>query len=396
MPKCLPILAVLVAILVAQPAAKAAPEKGAPVAWQVQPDPYPWRMDAPSQPNKQVQLSGLHSLVFPTSPSPFVGVITPGNKNVQPQLTLYDLRRMEQVGQPIRHDQIKLAFVRVSPWGDHIAILDNKADRPTVWLWTVTGRKVVPSIVPHEGKEKIECCDFAGKDQIITAMEVDRKRTWRIWDVRTGKEVLSFDYPLEYHEKWMAFSPGRRYLAMQETHHLSYQLLFWDLRTGQLVGKIPMQDPKAPWGQCGNIAFTLDGKEAALLWYLNKDGVLAKIMRFDLERGTKVGELALGKEIQPSGPGFLAGGLRTLQFLPDGRGLLVSGHQIIERETGIPVWAIDPRPNHLGNTFNRRFLDVTHLTTQTADKKLKILTLPKAELDAAFSKVRSKAREGAN
>jgi hypothetical protein len=397
MTKCLPILAVLAGTVVAAPAGAAAPKEEEPVDWQVQPDPLPWKMDGPFRVDKQIQLVGFNSVVFPTSPSPFFGIIVPGDKKVGPQLKMYDLRRLEQVGQAIKHDKIQPPFVRVSPWGDHFAVLDNKADRPTVWLGTATGGKIVPSIVPHEGKEKIECCDFAGKDQVITAMEVDRKRTWRVWDVKTGQEVLSFDYPLEYCEKWMAFSPGRRYLAMQETHHLSYHLLFWDLRTGRLAGRIPMQDPHAPWGQCGNLAFSTDGKELALLWYLNKDGVLAKIMRYDLERGTKIGELSLRKEIDPSGPGFLAGGLRTFQFLPDDRGWLVSGHQIVERETGTPVWAIEPRPRHIGMTQNRRFLDVTHVTNETPrDRKLQILTLPRAELDAALNKARAKAREGKN
>src|SRR5205814_9790060 len=102
------------------------------------------------------------------------------------------LCRTVQMCKVIQHDKIQHAFVRVSPWGDHVAVIDNKAERPTVWLWTVADGRIVPSIVPHQGKEKIECCDFAGKDQIITCMEVDKKRTWRVWDVRTGKEVLSF------------------------------------------------------------------------------------------------------------------------------------------------------------------------------------------------------------
>jgi hypothetical protein len=396
MTKYLPTLAVLAGTIVAPPVGAAAPKAEEPVEWQGKPDPLPWKMDGPFQTTKQIQLVGFDSVVFPTSPSPYFGVIVPGDKKEAAQLKMYDLRRMEQVGKSIKQDKFQHAFVRVSPWGDHFAILDNKAERPTVWLWTVSDGKVVPSIVPHQGKEKIECCDFAGKDQLITCMEVDKKRTWRVWDVRTGKEVLSFDYPLEYAQKWMSFSPGRRYLAMQETHTRSYHLLFWDLQTGKLVGKIPMQDPSASWGQCGNLAWSNDGKELALLWWLHKDGVLAKIMRFDLEKGTKIGELALGKEVQPSDPGFLAGGLRTFQFLPNDRGWLLSGHQIVERETGTPVWTIDPRPGSVDQTRNRRFLDVTHVTNETKDKKLQILTLPQTELDAALDKARSKAREGKN
>jgi hypothetical protein len=165
------------------------------------------------------------------------------------------------------------------------------------------------------------------------------------------------------------------------------------LQTGKLAGKIQMQDPKAPWGQCGNLAFSSDGKELALIWRLHIDGVLAKIMRYDLEKGTKIGELALGKEIEPADPGFLVGGLCTFQFLPDDRGWLVSGCQIVERETGTPVWTIEPHPRSIEQTKNRRFLDVTHVTNETKDKKLQLLALPAAQLDAAFDKARSKARE---
>src|SRR5262249_2373136 len=160
-------LAVLAGTIVAAAVVTAAPKKEeAPVPWQVKPDPLPWKMDGPFQTDKQIQLAGFNPVVFPVSPSPFFGVIVPADKNEGPQLKMYDLRRMEQVGQAVRHDKDLPNFptlVRVSPWGDHFAVLDNKAEPPTVWLRTVTDAKIVPSIVPHEGKEKIECCDFAGK-----------------------------------------------------------------------------------------------------------------------------------------------------------------------------------------------------------------------------------------
>ena len=82
----------------------------------------------------------------------------------------------------------------------------------------------------------------------------------------------------------------------------------------------------------------------------------------------------------------------TFQFLPDDRGWLVSGCQIVERETGIPVWTIEPHPHGIEQTKNRRFLDANHVTDQTKDKKLQFLTLPKADLDAAFDKARAKAK----
>jgi len=119
-------------------------------------------------------------------------------------------------------------------------------------------------------------------------------------------------------------------------------------------------------------------------------------MRYDLVKGTKIGEYSLGKEIEPAAPGFLAGGMCTFQFLPDDRGWLVSGCQIVERETGIPVWTIEPHPHGIEQTKNRRFLDAMHVTNQTKDRKLQIMTLPKGELEAAFRNARLKGKVGKN
>src|SRR5262249_49149180 len=153
--------------------------------------------------------------------------------------------------------------------------------------------------------------------------------------------------------------------VMQETETIrGYHLMFWDLADGKMAGEILMQEKKDPWGQCGGITFSPDGKEMALIWRLMKDGVTGKIMRFDMEKGTKIGEDVLHDELKPSAPGFRAGGLRTFQFLPDGRGWLVSGLQVVDRETAAVVWEIDPKPKHGGDTHDRRFVDGYHVTDQ--------------------------------
>src|SRR5262249_10077476 len=162
---------------------------------------------------------------------------------------------------------------------------------------------------------KIEGFDFGNQGHILTVKEirVDNRprRLWETWDIRTGKLASSIHYQLEYHIKWTGFSPGRKYLVMQETHTGSYKLLFWGLAAGKLAGKLAMQDGKASWGQCGNITFMPDGKEVALSWRLCKDGITTKIMRFDIEKGAKIGEHGLRDEAtKASSPGLLAGGMR--------------------------------------------------------------------------------------
>jgi hypothetical protein len=381
---------VLTGFLLAPAIGGAAPAKEESVAWEVKPDPSPWKLEPPADRSKFIQVPNKGRVVFPLAPSPFVATVVPGSRNEPAEVTFHDLRTMEQVGNPVK--ALLGNNLKISPWGDHFLTIAPKADRPTIQVWTVTEDKIVPSFEIHEKKEKIEWAEFAGKDRIITVLESEQKRVWRIWDVKTGKEVASFRCQLEYHEKWVKFSPGRRYLAMEETHTRSYQLLFWDLATGKLAGKIPMQDPKAPWGQCGGIDFTPDGKEMALIWRLWKDGILAKIMRFDIEKGTKIGEHSMRDEIKPSDPGFLAGGERTFLSLLDGRGWLVSGHQIVERQTGGIVWAIDPAPKYAGMTAHRHFMN-PYTEVRVVKGKIQFESLPKAELDAAFKKARTTKKD---
>jgi hypothetical protein len=389
----------LPALLLAS-ALAAAPPKEEPVPWTAGPDPLPWKMQATAREGKFIQLKSNGSMVFPTTPSPFVLIITPGGKGELNEYKVVDLRSLEPVGKVVKSDKVDHRFIKLSPWGDAMVSIDPSAPKATLTLWSFTDEAVLPSVAVDDEKMKIDGWDFAGKGYVLSVKDARVKekgqkpsRLWQTWDVRTGKPGVSFQHPLEYHVKWISFSPARRYLVMQETGS-HYELLFWDLTSGKLAGKIEMQGPRDQWGQCGSITFSPDGKEAALTWRLHKDGVLAKIMRFDVEKGTKLGEHKLGKEVEPSDASFLAGGPQTLQFLPDGRGWLLGGHQVLERETGAVVWAIPPSPRFSGDTRDRRWADPYHVSTPRREKKLSLIALPKGELDAAFRKARDGRKPG--
>jgi hypothetical protein len=379
----------VVALLLHTPALYAAVKDEGPVAWTVTPDPLPWKVEAPASVGS-LPIPGFSSVNFPSTQSPFFAIVTPGKNNGPNEMKMFDLRTMSQVGSVARAEIRETQIVRVSPWGNHLALIDNKAESRSVRLWTVGQEQIVPSIVVSEEKNKIEAIDFVGKNQIITLREFRENnrnvRYWQIWDVTNGKEVLRFHHNEEYSNKWVSFTPGRRYMIFQLTEN-GYHVLFFDLTTGKLAGKIVQQEPKALWGQCGHITVSPDGKEAALIWRLKKDGVLAKIQRFDLVHGTKIGEHIMKEELVQSEMGLLAGGMKTFQFLPDGRGWLVSGHQIVARETGVIVYAIPPSPRSGTDTIERRFVDGYHVTEFTKGRKaLRVVQLPQAELDAAFAK----------
>jgi hypothetical protein len=385
--------AVVAAWLLAGSFVTAAPPKD-DVPWKVQPDPLPWKVEKPKDPGRTFLIPGNATVEYPTAPSPFCVVRTPGAKTEPTELKYVDLRTMEQVGKPVK-ENIDLRFLRISPWGDHFMSIDATAEKPTLTLWTTTDQKIASTIVINDEKTKIEAHEFAGKDQVLTVKEIREnnkpRRYWQVWDVKTGKELVKIHSQQEFSTKWIGFSPGRRYLVMQHTSGAGYELEFWDLTNGERAGRIEMQDKKDPWGQCGNLPFTYDGKELALVWRLEKEGIIAKIMRFDMEKGTKKGQLAMREEMRPSAGPLLNGGMKTFQFLPDGRGWLLGGHQIVERETGAVVWAIDSKT--AGDRRNLRFVEnyLVSVEAKGKDKALTLTPLP-PEFEAAMKKAQAAPR----
>lgn len=359
------------------------------IPWEVQVDPIFWKLENPIPKDKVIQFPPGSMAKFPTTPSPYVAMFI---RNPEIELRVYDMRTMEQVGETIKPGKIDLRAVHFSPWGDLFAYQDRSKEFPTVHLWSTKGKKVKSEIQISNQKIRLEGLDFAGPNEIMTVKEIREdnrpKRLWEVWDGESGEVKTRIHYQLEFSKNWISWTPSRRYLVMQETTGNGYFLLFWDLRTGKLAGKMPMQRPEDLWGQCGNITFTSDGKEAALTWRLAKNGILAKIMRFDVVNGKKIGEHSLRKEIRPSDPGLLRGGMDTFQCLPDNRGWLLCGHQIIARETGKVVWAIGTPLRHIGQTRQCRFLDGNHVVTINRHNALDIDILPSTELDAAYAKAK--------
>src|SRR5262249_12032995 len=106
MTKSWPILVILAGALVAPSVGRAAPKKEEdPVPWQVKPDPMPFRMEGPFGAERQIPLVGFNAVQFPNSPSPYFGIVVPADKKEGPQLKMYDLRTMGQVGQTVKHDK---------------------------------------------------------------------------------------------------------------------------------------------------------------------------------------------------------------------------------------------------------------------------------------------------
>jgi hypothetical protein len=355
--------------------AASAQEKEGLAPWIARPDPLPWKIESVTGEGKEFALGKNGSMVYPTTLSPYGVNVSQGDTKERSELKLVDLRKLEQVGSTLKLDKISPQKLRISPWGE-VAMMDTTAVLPTVKVWSFEEGQPVQKVVLDPTNAAVQWFDFAAKGQLISR----KGSLWEVWDIKTGKRISHFEYEIELSNRWIGLSSGRNYLAMEENSNAGYFFLLWDLKTGKLAGQIRVQTEKEGFGICGGIAFSPDGKEAALLWQQGGGGQLARIQRFDIESGVKKGMHRLGKEVAQSDPGFMAGGMKTLQFLPDGSGWLLSGHQVIDRETGKATHMVGKAFGLIGNTPDRRFVDGRHVTmveVKKGGKKLTLLALPK-------------------
>ena len=85
------------------------------------------------------------------------------------------------------------------------------------------------------------------------------------------------------------------------------------------------------------------------------------------------------------------GGVRSLVWCPDRSGWVLFGHLLVDRPSGAVVWHLPPEPRGSQEIVPRLFLDADHVSTVEGqfEKKLSILTLPRAQIDAAVKAARA-------
>jgi hypothetical protein len=385
------------------------PEPGrAAVNWAVEPD-------AVGPPPGPLNLKG-------SLPAPFMGLVVlstsahssmlamapPGIKD-KSQVQVYDLRQMKPVGKLIRGSfgAFNQKFA-LSPDGAYFATLAPTAARSTVEVWSAaTGESVRKIEVDPDPQMKVSMFDFVWDNHLITLkhkgefVDFEVECAYQVWDLKTGAEVTHFSYDLRFIPRWGTFTPGRHYMVMEHTRGKGeFHIVFWDLRTGQQAGDLRFQGKDDPWGQASGIAFTPDGEKMALLWRLaNGQDRWLRLYCFDVKSGKKLRDVPRidSKALRGEHP-WIKGGTFSIQWLPDGSGLLLFGYLLVDYESGAVVWKIGPEPMSDNAIANRRFLDPDHVTTQEGksfSQKLTILTLPRAEIDAAVKKARQAARDAA-
>jgi WD40 repeat protein len=342
--------------------------------------------------------------VYSSAPDSTILAMAPPDSRDKNQVEVYDLRSMKRVGVPIRGEfgGFNQKFA-VSPDGAYFATIQPKAPRAVVEVFSsATGRSVRSIEVDADPQMKVSMFDFVWDEHLITLkhkgefvdFEVDC--TYQVWDLKTGAESARFGYDLRFLPRWGAFTPGRRYMVMEHTSgREGFHILFWDLRTGERVGDLEFQGKGDPWGQASGLAFTPDGEKMALLWRLAQGQERSfRLFCFDVKTGAKLREAKIANESQRGEYPWLKGGPSSVQWVPDGSGLLLFGHLLVDYESGAVVSKVGPEPKSDLELVERRFLDRDHVTTlegTTFKKNLAVLTLPRAQIDANAKKARDAA-----
>jgi hypothetical protein len=363
-------------------------DKGRAQAAEVVPDPAPAQGEPRANIDRSPPIPFRDHLVFPSFPhSAIVGFVPPGrDRKDQDRLVFYDLSQMKRLGGTVQPDG-RISDYRhriLSPDGSYLAGVES-ADGSTVQLWSTTdGRSLRRFRTDDDPKMKVGMVDFAGKGRLLTmkhrglAPLPEAEATYQVWDLASGTELVHFTFPLVYHPKWAAISPGGRYLVMEQTAE-GYHIVFWDLTTGKLVSTFDFQARRDQWGQAAGMSFTPVGEKLAMLWRLGRQfDCWARLFCWDVRTGKQLHNYPIDYVHADIRGLWVAGGTRCLQWVPDGSGWLLFGHLLIDEQSGVVIGRIGPEPTGAGNTMNRRFLS-SRLVTSIMKKQFTIEVLERRE-----------------
>jgi predicted Zn finger-like uncharacterized protein len=363
------------------------------ISWVVKPDPLGEKMQGPFATSASITVPFQTHALFPSTPSPFVAVNVRG-KNVPAQFKVYDLRTMKMVGTPIDRNFLKGAAL--SPDGKWIAAPAEGTAKPSIEVFSVAEGKSARVIEVGEPGTKIGLVDFAVNDRLITE-KLETNSTIHVWDIKTGNETVHFHIGQRYNGRWTILSPGRKYLAQEDTEE-AYHIFLWDLETGKVAGVFPIQGPEDGWGIGAGMAFSPDGGELAMVWTQPRKDFFGRLLVWDLNTRKKLHDHKIqGSELNQFGSLTSAGGIKTLQYWPEHNGWLLFGHLLMDSESGAFVARLGPEPKFTGNIMDRRFLDRDYITTTGGkfDKQITLEALPRGQIDEAIKKARSQAKGSA-
>jgi len=353
--------------------ASAAPRQ---VTWRVKADPDPEPVEFPPIAKLSLVVPEAFAgdrIIYPTTPSPFV--MLGGNDAEGQYREVWDLRTVKKVGK--LSGKIETARPKVlSPDGAYFAVHTSPVPRSTD-VWSIAEAKRVAKI--EDGKDIPDVIDFAGKGRIIIGTSY--AHSLQVWDFLEGKPVAKIDTLGSFQADSIAFSAGRRYMALAIAHKNKLQV--YDLTTGRLAGEIAMEKEDSSNYDCEGLAFSPDGTALAGLFTL---GNATHLMSWDATTGQLVSDFASpGHNVY--GKSFSYEG-QPVQWLPDQSGWLIQDQTFVERQGGQVVWSVPFPPIKYMEHGPRKVLDLGRLITLAEvnnRQTIRLVPLPKDKIQVAIA-----------
>ena len=352
------------------------------VKWTGQPDPGPDMTKPPANPNGALKLFGNPTVVYPSTPSPIVGVKHGQGKEGWQIINLHTFKPVAVLNvAPELNDEV------ISPDGKFMLGKSRKFQLNSAEIIVVAleqNPRVLKTIQIEGGLAHNPLVDFLDNDHIIIQQSKGFAGTFRVFNVTKGTEVKQF--PIEGmldRKNNLALSPGRKYLAVANKDKVDvYQPL-----TGQHVGELRM--PIGPGGQFKGLAFSPDGQELAC--YQENFGNNSQLVTWKMTTGEQALHHAFAKDLHTLADHAFGYQGHPFEWFADRSGFVFYGQLVVDYQSGAPVYKI-PRTEVRGQP--RRLVGKEHIVSAGGNfqtQQLSIAALPKDEIATAVKKAREEA-----
>ncbi len=318
-------------------------------------------------------------VLFPTTPSPFV--VLGGNATADQFREVWDLRSATRVGRLSGHIEVARPMA-LSPDGAYMAVHTNPVPRTTD-VWRVADARRIARI--EDGEQIPDVLNFVGPGDGRIIIGTSYAKAFQVWDFLKGEQVLKIETPGGFDRDSVAFSSGRRYMAL--TLSQKNKVMVYDLTNGRLAGEIELEEDGSSKLDCKGMAFSPDGTALAGLF---TSSAAAHLICWDATSGKLASDFrAEGPD--PYGKSYSYEG-QAVQWLPDGSGWLIYDQSLVERQSGQVVWSIPFDPVRYQEHGPRKVLDAGRMVAvgKARDRKvLQLVALPRDKVQAALALAKS-------
>jgi len=271
---------------------------------------------------------GSGDLLIPTTPSRFIGHVSTGLK---PSIQAWDIRSGDRLG-PIDIEGHPHPAPALSPDGELLAVFQRSGSKSKLQIWSLKKKTVANEIDLGERGGLVEYLAFAGPRRLI--INGGFNQGFRVLDPRSGAEISKIDVKSSSSSQQFAVSPGGTYVVLCDS--FNGPLRVYDLRNGEMAGELDANRGSAGNQSFSAMRFSADGQELAALTESPKAALFCWSM--------KTGKLLANHEFSRRLHELAGGGMHNtaLDFIPGGKGWLLGGTAVVDREKGGPIWVAKP------------------------------------------------------